>query len=91
MIANATARPLSPQARQAAHLKASYKAAMLLDTVGMAVVVTRDNGQTENSRLTVLPWTLGHGAWVAGVEGISGGYDCARIAPAPVQGKGAKA
>lgn len=65
-----------------AAIRASYTAAMKLDTIGMAVIVTRDNGQTEHTRLSSLPWTLGHGAWVAGVEGISGGYDCARIRPA---------
>jgi len=64
-------------------IAASYKAAMRLDTLGMPVIVTRDSGQEEHSKLTQLPWTLGHGAWVAVVEGIRGGYDCARIRPGP--------
>lgn len=41
-----------------------------------------DSGQETHTRLTSLPWTLGHGAWVVSVEGKSGGYDCARIRPA---------
>ncbi len=72
---------LSASARMKEHITASYKAAMKLDAIGMPVIVTRDNGQEEHSRLTQLPWTLGHGGWVAGVEGISGGYDAARIRP----------
>lgn len=72
---------MSQAARMRKSIAQSYKAAMKLDTIGMPVVVTRDSGQVEHSRLTQLPWTLGDGAWVAGVEGISGGFDCARIAP----------
>jgi hypothetical protein len=64
-----------------ADIAASYKAAQKLDTIGMPVVVTRDNGQLEHTKLLSLPWTLGSGHWVAIVEGIRGGYDCARIAP----------
>jgi len=72
---------ISIKKRMEAAIKASYTAAQKLDTIGMPVVVERDNGQMEHSKLRSLPWTLGHGAWVAKVEGISGGYDCARIKP----------
>ena len=64
------------------HIAESYAAAQKLDTIGMAVILTEDNGQLTHTKLTSLPWTLGHGAWVVKVEGKSGGYDCARIRPA---------
>ena len=63
-------------------LKASYLAAMKLDRIGMGVRVRRDDGAEMLTTLASLPWSLGHGAWVAKVVGISGGYDCARITPA---------
>lgn len=71
-----------PAQRMKAAIAASYRAAQKLDTIGMDVVLREDNGQLTHTRLTSLPWTLGHGAWVVKVEGKSGGYDCARIAPA---------
>lgn len=65
-------------------IEESERAAKLLTTVGMAVLVRRDGGVGGDLRttLTDLPWQLGHGAWVAKVAGIAGGYDCARIRPA---------
>lgn len=69
----------------AAHIRKSYKAAMKLDRVGMDLTVLLDNGQEMHTKLVALPWTLGHGAWVATVEGIRGGYDCARMRPAERQ------
>ena len=74
------------------HLKESYRAAMKLDTVGMAVVVLDDRGQMVNSKLLALPWTLGCGLWVAKVEGFgAGGYDCARIHPLVAAGERSRA
>jgi protein-disulfide isomerase-like protein with CxxC motif len=69
-------------ARARKNIAESYAAAQKLDSVGMPVVLVEDNGQETHTRLTSLPWTLGHGAWVVKVEGKSGGYDCARIRPA---------
>ena len=68
--------------RMAAHKKESYRAAQKLDTIGMGVRVRKDDGSEMLTTLTELPWSLGHGAWVAKVAGISGGYDCARMTPA---------
>jgi hypothetical protein len=79
-------RPRDPEAaalraRSRAAIKASYKAAQKLDRVGMDVILTEDLGQEVVTRLTSLPWSLAHGAWIVKVEGKSGGYDCARIRP----------
>lgn len=62
-------------------IKASYLAAQKLDAIGMPVILREDDGQETHTRLTSMPWSLGHGAWVVKVEGKSGGYDCARIRP----------
>lgn len=62
--------------------QAAEKSAMKLDQIGMSVIVILDDGQEMNTRLASLPWTLGCGLYVVKVEGISGGYDCARIRPA---------
>lgn len=70
--------------RMAAAVRASHVAAMKLDTLGMLVQVRLDDGSLVEGKLIALPWTLGHGAWVACVEGVSrgGSYDCARMTPA---------
>ena len=67
--------------RMEAAIKASYLAAQKLDTIGMSVVIERDNGQMEHTKLTALPWTLGSGHWVAKVEGVSSCYCATRIRP----------
>lgn len=49
---------------------------------GDLVDVTKDLGEVERRRVRIAPWQLGHGAWVVGLEGISGGYlltRCARV------------
>ncbi len=69
------------QKRMQVAIEASAERAKLLTQVGMEVAVVRDDGRATIGKLTRLPWQLGHGAWVASVEGISGGYDCARISP----------
>ncbi len=69
--------------RMMAAIEASEKAASRLTSVGMTVVVQRDDRTLFTSKTLSMPWTLGHGAWVVKVEGISGGYDCARVTPAP--------
>lgn len=60
----------------------SAKAAKHLTTLGMKVNVLLDSGEVRETTLTCLPWQLGHGVWVAKIEGVSGGYDCSRITPA---------
>ena len=75
------------QRRQRASIEASREAAKKLMTIGMGVRVRRDDGSEMLTTLTALPWALGHGAWVAKVDGISGGYDCARITPAVGPGR----
>lgn len=85
MIARNSRRKKMPGFSMSEQLKrigASYTAAMKLTTVGMPVIVTLDDGQQTHTKLTALPWTLGHGGWIAMVEGIRGGYCCTRIRPA---------
>jgi hypothetical protein len=62
-------------------IKSSVVAASKLQTVGMAVTVTKDDGATVNTRTRSLPWPLGHGHYVVLLEGASGGYDCNRVKP----------
>jgi hypothetical protein len=59
----------------------SAAAAKLLGEIGTIVEVVKDSGPTTFTVTTSKPWALGHGAWVVGLEGISGGYDCARVTP----------
>lgn len=47
----------------------------------MQVTVKRDDGSILLTVTRSEPWQLGHGGWVILVEGISGGYDCARVTP----------
>jgi hypothetical protein len=63
------------------HRKMSAQQAKQLTEIGMAVVVRRDDGSEFATTLASLPWMLGHGVYIAKVEGISGGYDCSRISP----------
>lgn len=64
---------------------ASKTAAILLKTIGMAVIVKLDGDRGElPSHTSSLPWRLGHGAWVVKVVGLgAGGYDCNRVKPNP--------
>lgn len=57
--------------------------AVALNKIGMAVIVRSDGGNLIESEVTTLPWQLGHGAWVVGLKGVRGGFDCARVEPAP--------
>lgn len=41
---------------------------------GRMVRVVRDSGEVEVRAIKYPPWQLGHGAWVVGLRGISGGY-----------------
>jgi len=57
--------------RDGAALAASMRA-------GMRVLVRKDDGAEELALVDRDPWQLGHGAWVIGLEGFSGGYDITR-------------
>ncbi len=43
------------------------------------VDVSRDNGEVVRYVVTREPWPLGHGTYVIGLEGVSGGYDLRRV------------
>jgi hypothetical protein len=59
----------------------SETAAKLITRIGMKVSVRKDDGFSMVTVTTSAPWQLGHGAWVVKVDGVSGGYDCARVSP----------
>jgi hypothetical protein len=46
---------------------------------GDRVLVRKDNGKLEEHRVRHRPWRLGHGTWVVGLDGISGGYALSRV------------
>lgn len=46
---------------------------------GDRVLVTDDKGREAEYLVKAAPWQLGHGAWVIGLAGISGGYSLARV------------
>lgn len=48
-------------------------------TDGDRVIVEDDSGATAEYVVKSSPWQLGHGAWVIGLVGISGGYDLNRV------------
>lgn len=47
--------------------------------VGDVVLVRDDEGNEAEYTVRAVPWQLGHGAWVIGLAGISGGYSIDRI------------
>lgn len=46
---------------------------------GDTVLVTDDSGNQAEFLVRHAPWQLGHGAWVIGLAGISGGYSLDRV------------
>lgn len=60
----------------------SATAARRLTCTGMSVIVVKDDASELQTKLRLLPWKLGSGHYVCGVEGISGGFDCTRVRPA---------
>lgn len=46
---------------------------------GDAVLVRHDDGHVAKHVVRARPWQLGHGAWVVGLEGVSGGYSLDRV------------
>lgn len=48
---------------------------------GDLVTVTRDDGRKEIRVVRMAPWKLGHGEWVIGLEGITGGFLLTRCKP----------
>lgn len=47
--------------------------------VGDKVLVTDDNGELTEYVVRQSPWQLGHGEWVVGLTGITGGYLLDRV------------
>lgn len=47
--------------------------------VGDRVVVRMDDGTDQAWAVRCEPWQLGHGIWVVGLDGISGGYALGRV------------
>jgi len=47
--------------------------------VGELVSVRMDDGSLVVKRVKYEPWELGHGEWVIGLAGISGGYKLSRV------------
>lgn len=47
--------------------------------VGDPVIVVRDDGRREETTIACRPWQLGHGAWVVGLTGITGGFALGRV------------
>ena len=46
---------------------------------GDVVIVTDDHGVDAEYKVKYAPWQLGHGEWVIGLAGISGGYKLDRV------------
>jgi len=46
---------------------------------GDTVVVRDDDGIDTVREVKYAPWQLGHGKWVIGLQGISGGYSLDRV------------
>jgi hypothetical protein len=46
---------------------------------GDRVTVRRDHGNETEHVVRQAPWQLGHGTWVIGLTGISGGYALDRV------------
>lgn len=64
-----------------AQVRASYTAAMVLDTVGMEVVATVNGGQDVMTRLKSLPTTNQSGVWHARVDDQTAEIITTRIRP----------
>lgn len=47
--------------------------------VGDQVIIRDDDGVDTVRTVRAEPWRLGHGQWVVGLEGISGGYSLDRV------------
>jgi hypothetical protein len=52
---------------------------------GIGVLVRLDGGALKQTRTRSEAWELGHGQPVILLEGISGGYDLARVMPHEIQ------
>lgn len=68
---------LSPEMR----ISKSAEAAMQFREIGQRVIVRDDLGKETETTVRILPWMLGHGEWVVGLVGISGGYSTLRVRP----------
>jgi len=72
---------MKPVNRLAARRKEEAARAKELRWAGMLVDVRLDDGSVQRTTIRHVPWQLGHGQWVVGLEGISGGYDVLRVTP----------
>lgn len=50
-------------------------------SVGIEVIVVKDDGSMWKTKTRSEAWELGHGQPVVALEGKSGGYDLSRVAP----------
>ena len=53
--------------------------------IGRGVIVRLDDGKLKYTKTRSEAWELGHGQPVVMVEGISGGYDLARVKPFDIE------
>ena len=73
---------MNPPTTALERIELSAAHARRLTTLGMVVVVALDGGGVAISELTMLPWQLGHGGWVAKTKHTgAGGLCCSRIKP----------
>lgn len=66
---------------KATSLNRQEERANQLRTVGMPVIVTKDDGTKLKTKTRSEPWLMGGHSWVVMVEGISGGYAIMRVEP----------
>lgn len=52
---------------------------------GIGVIVKLDGGKLKYTKTRSEAWELGHGQPVIMLEGISGGYDLARVTPMTIE------
>lgn len=61
-------------------IKEGFEFALHLTAVGQKVQARLDDGTIIQTRLTKLPWQLGHGQWVVGLTEHHS-FDCRRVTP----------
>lgn len=71
--------PITKRPSLASIIRDGAARAKELNAVGMKVAVVMDSGVVLQTLIHTLPWQLGHGQWVVGVNGIGGGFDILRV------------
>ena len=61
------------------NLASNLERGRLLLRPGDIVIVKDDNGNEADYEVRTAPWKLGHGQWVVGLKGVSGGYSLDRV------------